>query len=354
MRWMNHLAATMLVATTTVSPGLTRAADSEAGAEDSVIVYTFVINSVSDGVDIPLIGFVNIGRGSHRGAHIGFVNSSAGAFQGVQVGFVNTAGLDVTGVQAGFINIAGGQGRGPQVGFVNSTGGDGRGAQVGFLNSTGGSFRGPKIGFVNTTSGPALGPNVGFVNTATDAVGLQVGFINATRTLRGVQLGFVNSVESIEGGFPLGFVSVVRQGGYRAFELAVTETHPLSASFKLGIPWIYTSFVLALDPGTIRRSASGLGIGSVVPLTDTVYFNPEIQSSTTFEVGNRQFVSLTPAVGFRVAPRLDLVAGPSVVWSYSHGNREPLSPWFQFGGWSPNERQEIFVGFKLALRVTTS
>lgn len=301
------------------------------------LIYSFFINSVPDGCDLPLVGFINMGRGSHTSAH---------------VGFINMVHQNITGTQVGFVNLAGGYVHGWQIGFVNSTPRDVFGAQVGFINVSSDSVTGGQVGFVNTCADSLTGTQIGFVNTVTHkANGFQVGFVNTAKTLSGSQVGFVNVVDSLERGVPIGFLSIVRKGGYHAVELSVTEMHPVNLAYKIGISRLYTTFNLSYNPNNEQALAFGAGFGSILPMGSKLYFNPEYITQTLLFDDFQQQSSFTPNFGYQFNSHLSVLAGPSLVWQYSD-HKEPLvDPLFSFSKTTfTNNRGRLLTGARLALR----
>jgi len=287
-------------------------------------IYTFFVNIVSEPFRFPLIGFVNIFRGSHTLPQIGFVNWNTGDFSSWQFGFVNTAGGDLNGVQAGFVNTA--------VGDTN-------GLQFGFLNTTR-SFSGTQIGFVNTASRESQGLQLGFVNTS-------------MQTLSGMQIGFVNFVDSIENGIPIGFISIVRQGGFRAVEYSFSEFFHFNIGLKLGVERFYTTIFAAYNSVTefdAEHFAIGLGFGTIIPITGSFFFNPELNNMSAFmNGGNRQFLSFVPYIGFNISQRLSIAVAPSVTWTRTEDDYLP-SPSFSMMEHTINDNNSIVAGARAAVR----
>jgi hypothetical protein len=286
-----------------------------------VAIYTFFVNSVPDQFNFPLIGFVNFAKGSQKSAHIGFVNWNGKNLTGAQIGFVNTIGGNSKGAQAGFVNTC-----------IDSI----SGAQVGFINTVVKSTEGTQIGYVNTT----------FESTK----GAQIGFVNFTKAFDGVQLGFVNIADTVQNGFPLGFISFVRKGGYKAVELSVTEMYPVNLSFKLGISKLYTKYVASYNPRLENPFAFGLGLGSILPISNSFFFNPEIVSQSTIaRRNNRQIQSLTTSLGCNLSSNLSIVAGPSLVFNYSNGDSEFNNPIYSIYSNRISETINCIIGFRFAL-----
>lgn len=315
------------------------------------VLYSFIVNKVPDGYNIPMIGFANIALGTHKSADIGFVNYVKKDFTGGQISFINTIGGNGSGAQIGFINTIGKNGYGTQIGFVNTTVRSFSGAQIGFVNTAVKKSTNIQVGFVNTNIDSLKGAQIGFVNTSlhkTDAA--QIGFINTAKTLKGIQIGFVNLTDSIESGFPLGFLSVVRKGGYHAIELSVSEMYPLNLSYKIGVNKLYTSFIVSYNPAREKNVAFGLGLGSIFPLGKKLHINPEITSQTLFFNNFQQLSSVTANIGYSLNSHLSLLAGPSVVWQYGNNNDELNQPFFSFVKKQITEKGSLLSGARLALR----
>ena len=316
------------------APVFADSGDPEPGA---ISLYSFFINVVSEPFRFPLIGFVNLHRGNYRGAQIGFVNW-------------NTRGL--SGLQAGFVNTAGGRLNGAQVGFVNTAAGSAA-AQVGFVNTAAGNAQ-AQIGFVNTAAGNAQA-QIGFVNTAVGKTAAQIGFVNtATGALSGAQIGFVNIVDSVESGAPIGFISIVRKGGYRAAGYSFSEFFAFGAELKLGTEKFYTTIAAHYDASGLEweNLFVGLGIGTIVPLGGSFFFNPEaiaLNPVNSRDGAWRHLYSVVPLVGYAINGLMSVTAGPAVTWSRSGrpgGAQEPI-----FGiKHVIDDRNSITVGARAGLR----
>jgi hypothetical protein len=314
------------------------------------IVYSFIINKVPDGFNFPLIGFLNFADGSHSSAHIGFFNWNRRDFNGLQLSFINSAGGEVKGSQTGFVNAAGSSFSGAQIGFVNATGGNFKGALAGFVNAVGGSAEGLQAGFVNACGGKTKGAQLAFVNVNGNSLkGLQAGFVNIARTFNGLQLGFVNLTDSIEKGFPIGFLSFIRKGGYKTIELSTTELYPFNLAFKTGVKSLYTSVTASWNPLTEDFYALGLGLGSLIPFSRTVYLNPEVNALGTYP-GRSELYSLNLQLGFTLSKRFQISLGPSVTWLNFNENGVTFEPVFSFYEYAINERNTIISGARFSVR----
>lgn len=324
------------------------------------IVYTFLINEVQEGFDIPLVGLINTAHGNHNSLQLGFINTNEQSLRGAQVGFINTTGKNLSGLQISFINTTGKSMFGLQTGFVNSIGKDASFGQVGFINSIGKNMVGAQVGFINSTGRNLAGTQVGFINSSSLLTGMQIGFINAThrmngfqlgfinstKVLTGLQLGFINTVESADKGLPIGFLSFVRHGGYKALEMSLTEMYPYNVSFKFGMKRFYTFPILSYNPDLLNPWAYGYGVGSNLTLDDKYYFNPELVSEMVFSNDFHQFASLTANIGRSLTDQLDLLIGPSIVWNRANENNEFFS--LLHHDYDSNNR--LLVGLRVAFR----
>jgi hypothetical protein len=319
--------------------------------DKKTVVYSFAVNIVPDRFNFPLIGFVNLANGSQKNAQVGFNNWNQNDFAGAQVGFINIAGGNVTGAQVGFIGTCGNSLKGVQLSFVNAVKKSVNGAQVGFVNASDGPFKGLQSGFVNAIGENVMGSQIGFVNLVDgDFHGFQMGFVNGAKTLKGFQLGFVNFVNRIEKGFPLGFLSFVKEGGYRAIEISVTEMYPVNLSFKTGMKGFYTSVIASYNPDLKTDFAVGLGIGSNIPFSKSVYINPEI--SVQSDTGNnyQQTFCFATNLGFCLIPKLHFTIGPSLVWNHADNPDDLTNPVFSLYRNTINENNNLVIGVRVALK----
>jgi hypothetical protein len=362
--------------------------------------YTGLYNQVPENFNFPVIGFVNIGEGNQhtaeigftnvtqknmKGAQVGFSNITGEKLSGVQVGFINMCRDSLDGVEVGFVNVAGNRTEGAQVGFVNLTrnylhgaqvgyvnvaNAAAEGAQVGFVNACKDSVRGMQIGYVNVTGGSADGVQIGFVNGARRAVtggqvgfvnaaadkvnGVQIGYVNAAAgAVKGSQIGFINVCDTISNGIPIGFFSVVRRGGFKAFEASSTELYPANLAFKTGVDVFYTTFIASYNPDFRKEFALGAGVGTNLKLGRRFFLNPEALSQVTMERHPQHIVTLNTMIGFSITKNISLVAGPDVVWIHRTDERSQplLKPQYSFHREEIDSWNSIHVGAKAALRV---
>jgi len=295
--------------------------DSESDFETTVPkthLYTFFFNVVHEPFYFPLFGFINIANGNHNNFQAGYINWNTGNFKGFQAGFVNTVG---------------------------------------------GNFSGFQAGFVNTNIGQTNGFQSGFVNTSIDEMeGIQIGFVNvAIKPVKGIQIGFVNYADRIDG-IPIGFISIVRNGGYTAVEYSFTESHTYNVAFKIGVEKFYTNIIFAYNHTSefsYNNFASGFGFGSIFPVIKNIlYINTEINSlssSLTFNEDNLNYNSFGLYLGVNIG-KLSIAAGPSLTWINKNWweNKEPLGERptsFSFYSYDINEYNRIIIGGRIAARL---
>jgi hypothetical protein len=300
-------------------------------------LYTFVVNSVNEQFKFPLVGFVNIARGNGNFPQIGFVNWNNSNFISLQSGFFNKTGGNLTGVQTGFLNTVRGDTRGLQCGFVNTTGDSVKGAQAGFVNSAAGEqVRGAQVGLINTA--------------ANDLNGAQISFVNDAGQLKGLQLGLFNYVDTVEGGAPVGLVSIVRNGGYGAVELSAAEIAPMTLSLKTGIRKFYSSLHAAYRPmkaGFRDQVFLGLGLGSIIDINNIFFINPEVSSS--FGIGGdfQSYSTFVPFAGCNITPNLGVLFGPSLTW---YKGRDDKASFMNLLTRRIDDDEALFFGGRIALR----
>jgi hypothetical protein len=240
-----------------------------------------------------------------------------------------------------FVNIVEEQFQLPLIGFVNIAGGSHTLPQIGFINWNQDDFSTVQLGFINTVGGGMTGVQAGFINIAGgDAEGVQLGFINYADSLNGI---------------PIGFLSIVRNGGYMAVELGVSERAPFHIAFKTGVEKLYTSLIVSYNPfknpsdDTGDHIMLGGGLGSIIQLGETFYVNPEITSHIGINANARHYLSLTPYVGYAITSNLSITAGPSLTW-VSNDDNGTESPFYNIIEYSIDDKNKLYVGARMSVR----
>jgi hypothetical protein len=288
-------------------------------------LYTFFVNVVPDDFHFPLIGFINTAIGSHQGFQAGFINTTLLDFYGAQIGFVNSTFNDHTGFQHGYVNTTINELAGLQLGFVNTAGfAPQKGSQIGFVNAVRKDIKGVQVGFVNMTGG----------------------------SVRGSQFGFVNYADTVTG-VPIGFLSIVRKGGYRALEVSVNEWYPVNLSFKIGVPKLYSFVQGGYNVDFEKRFGLGFGMGSMLSIGKRLYFNPEISSMQPISKDNKtQISSFAANLRYQIAPHLQIAAGPSFSHVYSDNDIYLYKPKYHILNHKINPKNQLVLGFRAALSVS--
>jgi hypothetical protein len=221
-----------------------------------------------------------------------------------------------------------------QLGFLNTAGGDFDGVQAGFLNIVGDNFAGVQLGCVNITGGAFDGVQAGFLNIVGD-------------NFAGVQLGLINYAESAENLLPIGLVSIVRNGGYQALEYTFSEFYPINVGIKTGLEKLYTTIFIAYDPReTLANFGGGVGLGTILPLSGVVYFNPEIHQVYSHD---KWLMSLVPYFGCSMG-NISIVAGPSVTWVRAQNGGTIREPSFAIVNHALNDKNSLVVAVRAGLR----
>ncbi|MDR2072148.1 MAG: hypothetical protein LBP60_01760 [Spirochaetaceae bacterium] len=313
---LKKLKLCVILLSMTVLAVLPAAEEAAGGAEDGAepkekrtSVYSVFVNVVAEDFHFPLFGFVNIARGDQRFPQFGLVNVNARTLWPGQTGLINIAGKDIRGVQWGLANTAGGELLGVQLGLASIAARGVEGAQIGLVNIS------PK-------------------------------------KVRGMQVGLFNYADSVAGGVPIGLLSIVREGGYRALELSFAETMPVNLAFKIGVEKFYSSFIVSFYPDFKDPGANlgfGFGIGSIIPVTNRFFINPELNSVTPLTL-DQNFVSFTPLAGFKLGSHFSIVAGPSLTYMYTSNDSNSRAPVFTAGK-KLNDEHSLLLGVKAGIRI---
>jgi hypothetical protein len=344
------------------------------------------VNGAVKGAD--LSGLAGILRADMRGAQLaGLVSAAGGTVTGLQAsGLINLGVKRVKGAQvAGLAGVTAGSLRGAQVsGLANVVSGRTTGAQVsGLANVTVGALRGGQIsGLVNIASDSATGAQIsglvnvsvgkgrgfqaaGLVNVAAGARVTQVaGLANVAVKMNGVQIGLFNYADTVARGIPVGLLSIVRRGGYRAFELTANESFYVNPAYKIGVRQFYNLFAA----GVAYRDSMviwgwGLGIGTNFPVGKKTDLSIEglcyqVNLEEWFTHGPNLLNRLSVVLGWHVTPHMALVFAPS--WNvtvmdrnneYGEPVREPWAPYSVYDyEWGNGMVLQMYPGFSFGVR----
>jgi hypothetical protein len=153
---------------------------------------------------------------------------------------------------------------------------------------------------------------------------------------------------------PIGFLSFVGKGGYRAIEIGASEMYPANASFKIGVKALYTSIGMSYNPDFANQYAWSAGFGSIIRVSNRAYVNIEALSQHNIGTKMQRFVTLNTVFGYSFSERFSLVAGPTVVWSSKddNDNRTLFKPVFSIYSNDLDNDNRLHVGARAALRYT--
>jgi hypothetical protein len=248
----------------------------------------------------------NHNEGDVKGFQLsGMINTTVGNSSGLIIsGIVNHNNESVSGAAiSGVLNYSGRFLRGLQLAGVTNIGLD--------------SLNGIAVsGILNKTNGSARGFHLSVINLAQDFAGVQLGVLNYARRLKGVQLGVVNISGDAKDAFPVGLISIVKNGYYE-LDLTGGEAIYSNLTYKMGVERLYTVFIIGFSgyKGNPVYSYGG-GFGTSIFLADRQYFNIEMSSNQLF-VNNdwdgpaNSLNKLDLNYKFFVLSKLSLLIGPS-------------------------------------------
>lgn len=317
-------------------------------------------------------GLVNINTGNIRGAQLagigsftgananeiaqcsGIINMVNGELTGFQAaGIVNVVNGNVNAVQfAGITNINTGQTNGLQAaGIANITGTGSDLFQIAGIANIGVSVnQGQVAGIANITNDTRI-QVAGIGNAGNNIEGAQIGGIfNIARYVEGVQLaGILNICDSIDG-IPLALVSIVKENGYRRFDIWHTEVTTVNLTFKTGIRQLYTMFSLGYNPNSDYNIYFGTGIGTSIQLTKHNYFDIEyhlyqatenwtihetklwnqLRFNISQQFGNRFAIYGGPTINMLISDKTQTSKPIAPNWSRKFRYNKHLTGWFGY------------------------
>lgn len=279
-----------------------------------------------------------------NGLEIGTVaNIIRQEMNGVQVsGVVNVVGENVKGIQmAGAVNTNLGNTDGIQLaGAINRVKGDLKGLQIsGAINTAAAKsvdsldlkgWNGQVSGGINLHGGERINLQAsGAYNQANSVDGVQISggmnivkgttnglqissLYNQTEKLRGIQFGFINYADTIENGFPIGFINIIKNG-YHKWEVSTNESFYINAAYKTGGKNIYS--FLKVGAGKYLNAAYGVGyttnpnrkFSANLDLSGSALFNTDSDYDTF--AGDLYRAQL--GLNFKLTKQLGLTTGPS-------------------------------------------
>lgn len=276
------------------------------------------------GTGAAFAGLLNTAN-SYAGVQFGGIYNSAGTFGGVQFGgLMNTAGA-MQGVQfAGVSNIAG---------LLKS------GAQFAGVMNIGGTVHGPQFAGVGNVAGHIRGAQF-------------AGLFNKGGVVDGVQFaGLLNIAESSRASIAL--INIIGDGEM-GIGLAYNEIGNVTATFRSGGRIFYGilggGYNFQFDDGSFVLEG---GLGARIYVSNRFRINNELKSAYIgrFESDETYHQSFSILPAFRITPKLEIFAGPSLNY-LSSDNPELLGDfpsgtlWDKYG--TENIKQ-LHVGFSAGM-----
>lgn len=304
-------------------------------------------------------GLANIVKNDARGAlFAGLYNGVGNQVHGAAFsGLMNLSG-DFTGAAfAGLINNIAGAGelRGAQFAGLFNMAGDMNGAQfAGLFNVSRHTHGAQFAGLANVSEDITGGTQwAGLFNKSGNISGSQVaGLFNVAKRVHGVQIaGLLNIAESSD--YPIGLINIIRDGEM-GVALAYNEIGNITATFRSGGRIFYGilggGYNPGFDDGVIVLEG---GLGARIPISNRFRINNELKSAYLGEFKSdetyHQSFSILPA--FRITPKIELFAGPSLNFMYSDNpdllNDFPSGTiWDKYG---EEKIKQLHIGFSAGL-----
>ena len=309
--------------------------------------------NIGDVSGLQIAGLINNNLGSAKGILIaGLANHvQDSAYCLAIAGLSNRFGNSGGGMQvAGLNNYVDGNFVGMQAaGLRNKSKGDFIGLQVaGLTNYNDKDFSGMQISGISNINGGNFS-------------GLQIGLINRAKKVGGLQIGLINIASDYEYGMPIGLLSIVTNG-FNALDLSYNESIKYNANLKLGVDHFYNIFKFGYMPKSKGEYYSyGLGVGSMVNLTD--YFKISLDVSSSY-ITEKNF---TPVINFLSEGQLNLryhlfntigiFAGPSFNLYFGEHDESGNTllyvpkPIYNESWWYGKGQTQFWVGYNLGISI---
>jgi len=286
--------------------GLVANAPFQASVIPNVSTHGALSGQIVNQVSLNALGGYNAGV---RGFEMGIIfNLDKGDVESVQIaGVFNIVGGSVSGLQFG--------------GLYNNVLGDVSGLQLAILhNNIKRELSGVQLSAYNHVKGNVSGLQIGAGNIALQKFeGMQLGLFNFAKKLRGVQLGLIN-VADTSSGFSLGLINYVRNG-YNKLTISPNETLNANISLKSGSRNFYTVYTGGMRVNENSKIYGfGMGLGTVLDMSNRLSFNPEISSRYLYE-GIWRYTNLLNRLdanlNIKLGKKASIFAGPSLNFYYT-------------------------------------
>ncbi|TXD35208.1 hypothetical protein FRC98_17230 [Lujinxingia vulgaris] len=220
------------------------------------------------------------------------------------------------------------QARGTQIGLINHTARRGSGAQIGLIASwNDGDFEGAQVASAFNYSRTIEGAQVAAVNVSDNQRGAQVGAVNIAGAIEGTQVGLINISKNAN--WPVGLVNIATDYPPRLFGYYALPGHIYTG---LSMGGRRLRYLVQSGTALFGNSGSiGAGLGLHLPFDDRPYF-ADIDAVVMFAdlstASSGTHFHLRAPLGWRLAPRFALIAGPSlnIYSTTSATNRDYGSP----------------------------
>lgn len=260
-----------------------------------------IVNWLSDTLKgFRLAGLGNITLGKMRGMDLaGLFNLAFHHVNGWQVaGILNTGMYEVNQAQiSGLVNYGRENWGFQMAGLLNLTIKENRGVQI--------------AGLINVAQQANRGVQIG-------------GLLNYSRILNGFQLALFNVVGQVESGVPVGFLTVIRHGGYYRMEVSADEVFYINAALRAGTRQFYNIFKAGAGEGGMVNFTYGfgtlIGLGKRVGMGTDLTCGVVMSTRTGLRYHGMQ-ARLIPTVDIRLARKWTLFAGPALnLYWFNTGN----------------------------------
>ncbi len=268
------------------------------------------------GVQIGGLGNVT---GSVTGLQFGGIVNIGESAKGVQIGGIANITGDASGFQFGGIVNLTEQNTGIQIGGVANVANEGKGFRFAGITNLSKKHQGAQLSGVANVAGESSGFQfAGVANVNDEVSGASIGGVfNRTGTLKGFQFGIVNVTDTIEKGFSMAIVNIVKKGFYVAWELSFADYMNAGLSCKAGIRKFYTIYSIGANFIEDKLWVAGIGFGNRTALGKRIDFQPEIMSYSYLPNDFKNVQSTWAAhlkLGFiyNISDKLGILVAPSI------------------------------------------
>lgn len=258
---------------------------------------------------------------------------------------------------AGFANFVRHNADGVLVaGFMNTSGG-GKGVEIAGFGNFAKNNSGTQIaGFANVGGNVSAGQIAGFINVAKNVNGAQIsGFINTAKVVHGIQLaGFINIADTAD--CQIGLVNISKNGEI-SIGATIDENRTTILSLRSGGKFLYGIVGMGYNLSDKKDEyAFQAGLGAHIVHAEPFRLNAELTNSSLLNFkGLTYFKSafaLLPSI--RLADRVELFAGPSLVYVDTNSNddvvrqKHYISSW---GGQNGNDFHGFYMGYNVGIAI---